>query len=98
LTLEVLNVAGVLPFPFHRQNIPIGEETLMKYRYLDLRQPTLQYNIRLRSKVAKAARDFLHSNDFVEIETPTLFKSTPEGAREFLVATRNLGKFYRSAP
>lgn len=67
----------------------------MKYRYLDLRQPHLQHNIRLRSRVTKAVRDYLHGLGFLEIETPTLFKSTPEGAREFLVATRTPGKFYR---
>jgi aspartyl-tRNA synthetase len=85
--LTVLNASAPLPFPLDdRSNI--GEETRFKYRYLDLRRPSQAYNIRLRSKVNQAARSVLAEHDFVEIETPTLTRSTPEGARDFLVPAR----------
>lgn len=71
-----------------------NDETRLRYRYLDLRRPQLQKNILLRSKITFEARKFLHDLDFAEIETPTLFKSTPEGAREFIVPTRTPGMFY----
>ncbi|KAJ0401134.1 hypothetical protein ATCC90586_000234 [Pythium insidiosum] len=71
-----------------------SEETRLRHRYLDLRRPALQRNLVLRSTVALATRNFLAGEGFVEIETPTLFKSTPEGAREFLVPTRQRGQFY----
>jgi len=90
--IEVLSAAAPLPFPIdeaasHGQG-EAGEETRLKYRYLDLRRTAPGNAIRLRSKVNKAARDVLHSHDFVEIETPTLTRSTPEGARDFLVPAR----------
>jgi aspartyl-tRNA synthetase len=66
----------------------------MKHRYLDLRRPELQRNIRTRSLVANTIRNYLNDNQFVEVETPVLFKSTPEGAREYIVPTRNRGQFY----
>lgn len=66
----------------------------MKHRYLDLRRPELQKNIRIRSQVASIIRNYLSENQFVEVETPVLFKSTPEGAREYVVPTRNHGQFY----
>src|SRR5512137_320047 len=96
-SLQVLNVAEVLPFPVDDPEVAskVNEELRLKYRYLDLRRPEMARNLRLRSKVATAARVFMEEQGFLEIETPTLFKSTPEGAREFLVPSRNNpGLFY----
>ncbi|MGB7768761.1 MAG: aspartate--tRNA ligase [Verrucomicrobiia bacterium] len=95
--LEVLNVADVLPFPVDDPEVAskVNEELRLKYRYLDLRRPEMARNLRLRSKAAIATRQYLDEQGFLEIETPTLFKSTPEGAREFLVPSRvNPGQFY----
>jgi len=95
--LEVLNMAEVLPFPVDDPEIAskVNEELRLKYRYLDLRRPEMARNLKLRSKVATATRVFMEEQGFLEIETPTLFKSTPEGAREFLVPSRiNPGQFY----
>jgi aspartyl-tRNA synthetase len=95
--LEVLNMAEVLPFPVDDPEVAskVNEELRLKYRYLDLRRPEMARNLRLRSKVATATRVFMDEQGFLEIETPTLFKSTPEGAREFLVPSRtNPGQFY----
>ena len=92
--LEILNQAETTPFEIDN-TIEIHEETKLKYRYLDLRRESLQKNILLRSKLYKIVRDFLVENDFVEIETPYLMRSTPEGARDFLVPSRNYkGSFY----
>src|SRR5215469_8592450 len=96
-SLEVLNMAEVLPFPVDDPEVAskVNEETRLKYRYLDLRRPEMARNLRLRSKVAIATRQYMDEQGFLEIETPTLFKSTPEGAREFLVPSRvNPGEFY----
>jgi aspartyl-tRNA synthetase len=83
----VLNPSAVLPFPID-EHVEVGEEARLRHRYLDLRRPAPAAAIRLRSKVNKAARDVLDAHDFVEIETPTLTRSTPEGARDFLVPAR----------
>jgi aspartyl-tRNA synthetase len=96
-SLTVLNVAEVLPFPVDDPEAAakVNEELRLKYRYLDLRRPEMARNLRLRSKVAMAARAFMDEEGFLEVETPTLFKSTPEGAREFLVPCRTSpGEFY----
>ena len=87
--LEVLNAADVLPFPVDDPETAskVNEELRLKYRYLDLRRPEMMHHLRLRSKVATATRVFMEEEGFLEVETPTLFKSTPEG-REFLVPSR----------
>jgi aspartyl-tRNA synthetase len=95
--LEVLNMADVLPFPVDDPEVSakVNEELRLQYRYLDLRRPEMARNLRLRSKAATATRVFMDEQGFLEVETPTLFKSTPEGAREFLVPSRREpGKFY----
>jgi aspartyl-tRNA synthetase len=95
--LEVLNMADVLPFPVDDPEVAakVNEELRLQYRYLDLRRPEMARNLRLRSKVANAIRTYLDEQGFLEVETPTLFKSTPEGAREFLIPSRREpGKFY----
>ncbi|MBD3688765.1 aspartate--tRNA ligase [Nanchangia anserum] len=89
--VEVLNPAAALPFQVseHAEDSgQVGEETRLRYRYLDLRRKPIHDAIVLRSKVSKAARDTLAGFDFVEVETPTLTRSTPEGARDFLVPAR----------
>src|ERR1700757_18559 len=96
-SLQVLNMAEVLPFPVDDPEVAskVNEELRLKYRYLDLRRPEMARNLRLRSKVATATRMFMDEQGFLEIETPILFKSTPEGAREFLVPSRvHPGQFY----
>src|SRR5216110_1552058 len=95
--LDVLNMADVLPFPVDDPEVAskVNEELRLQYRYLDLRRPEMARNIRLRSKVATATRVFMEEQGFLEVETPILFKSTPEGAREFLVPNRREpGTFY----
>ncbi len=95
--LEVLNHADVLPFSIDDPEVAakVNEELRLKHRYLDLRRPEMIHNMRLRSRVATATRVFMEDQGFLEIETPTLFKSTPEGAREFLVPSRlHPGQFY----
>src|SRR5437763_13863342 len=91
--LRILNRADDLPFPI---DVEIHNEDLrLTYRYYDLRRPELSRNLRVRHRAAKATRDYLHSQGYLEIETPILSKSTPEGARDFLVPSRLMpGKFY----
>jgi len=86
-TLEVLNTSAPLPFQID-ERVTVGEEARLRYRYLDLRRPDPAAAIRLRSAVSAAARRVLDARNFVEIETPTLTRSTPEGARDFLVPAR----------
>ena len=91
--LKILNRANTLPFPIDAD--PQNEDLRLTHRYLDLRRPRLARNLRLRHRVAKATRDYLDSQGYVEVETPILSKSTPEGARDFLVPSRiTPGKFY----
>ncbi len=91
--LKILNRADDLPFPIDAE--PHNEDLRMTYRYFDLRRQRLSRNLRLRHRVTKATRDYLDSQGYVEIETPILSKSTPEGARDFLVPSRlTPGKFY----
>jgi aspartyl-tRNA synthetase len=85
--VEVLNEAAPLPFQID-EHVEVGEEVRLRYRYLDLRRAGPAAALRLRSEVSRAAREVLHGRDFVEIETPTLTRSTPEGARDFLVPAR----------
>lgn len=86
-TVEVLSKSAPLPFPID-DSINVGDETRFKYRYLDLRRNSQGNALRMRSEVNRLAREVLHARDFVEIETPTLTRSTPEGARDFLVPVR----------
>lgn len=95
--LLILNDAKTLPFELEKagsQNLA-SEDLRLKYRYLDLRRPGLQKNLMMRAKALKKIRDFMESKDFLEIETPILLKSTPEGARDFIVPSRiHTGKFF----
>jgi aspartyl-tRNA synthetase len=91
--LRILNRADDLPFPIDAEIH--NEDLRLTYRYYDLRRPQLSHNLRVRHRVAKATRDYLDSQGYLEIETPILSKSTPEGARDFLVPSRLVpGKFY----
>ncbi len=93
----ILNDAKVPPFQLEvagSENLA-AEDTRLKYRYLDLRRPRLQHNIRMRAKAVRAIREYFDNRDFIEIETPILLKSTPEGARDFIVPSRiHTGKFF----
>ncbi len=90
---EILSEAQTPPFQFNAQDV--NETLRLQYRYLDLRSSRLQKNLFLRHKVAQSVRNFLSDKGFIEVETPILYKSTPEGARDYLVPSRvNQGKFY----
>ena len=93
-SLEILNSS--LPTPFQLDEYAsVGEETRLRYRFLDLRREEMQKNLRLRSKTSKCVRDYLEANEFIEIETPLLTKATPEGARDYLVPSRTYpGSFF----
>ena len=91
--VEILNAALTPPFMIDDDNV--NEEVRLKYRYIDLRRETMQKNLRMRYRIAMAVRQYLDQQGFIDIETPVLYKSTPEGAREFLVPSRmHDGQFY----
>ena len=91
--IETLNVAEPIPFQFDEDDV--GEATRLKFRYIDLRSEKMQRNLRLRHQLVSAIRDFLNTNGFVDIETPILTRSTPEGARDYLVPSRtHPGEFF----
>lgn len=93
--LEILSEAKTPPFPLDTPGLDIEEETRLKYRYLDLRRARIQKNILLRHKVTTLVREYLNAQDFIEIETPLLTKTSPEGARDFIVPSRfQPGKFF----
>lgn len=93
--IKILAKSKELPFPINTDGYKIDEKLRLKHRYLDLRRPRLTQNLRLRDKVISYIRQYLHEKDFIEIETPYLSKSTPEGARDFIVPSRlQPGKVY----
>ena len=92
-TIEILSEAKVLPFVLDDDNV--SEDVRLKYRYLDLRREKMLSNLVLRHKIVQAVRNNLNNKDFLEVETPILIKTTPEGARDYLVPSRvQEGKFY----
>jgi aspartyl-tRNA synthetase len=93
--IRLLNDAKVTPFPISNEEAPIAEEMRLKYRYLDLRRSRMQHNLALRHRATMEIRKYFDENGFLEIETPMLTKSTPEGARDYLVPSRvHPGEFY----
>ncbi len=93
--IEVLNKAETPPFELNTDTTAVGEEIRMKYRYLDLRSERMQKNIRMRDKIITFFRNYMHGNDFLEIETPMMTKGTPEGSREYIIPSRLFpGNFY----
>ena len=93
-TLEVFNKSKTPPFTPSQQELP-GEDLRLKYRYLDLRRKEMQETLLLRSRIIKMMRDYFETNDFIDVETPILGRSTPEGARDYLVPSRvHHGQFY----
>ncbi len=94
--LVVHNISDTPPFPLDDAGgDKVNEDLRLTYRYLDLRRPKMRKNLQVRHKAAKAIRDYFDSQEFIEVETPALFKSTPEGAREYLVPSRiHAGQFY----
>ena len=93
--IEILNESEPLPFEVNGDTADIDETVRLKYRYLDLRSPRMQRSIRMRDRIIAFFRDYMHRNDFVEIETPMMMKGTPEGSREYIVPSRlEQGKFY----
>ena len=93
--IKVLNEAKTPVFEIEGDGYEVNEETRLKYRYLDLRRKRMQKNLRIRHEVIKFIRDYLSGKDFIEVETPLLNKSTPEGARDYIVPSRlQKGKFY----
>ena len=95
-TLEILNLSDTPPFPLDDAGgDKVSEDLRLTYRYLDLRRPKMRKNLQVRHRATKSIRDYFDAQDFIEVETPALFKSTPEGAREYLVPSRiHPGQFY----
>ena len=92
--LRILSKAQTTPFEITNET-KVNEELRLKYRYLDLRRAPLQQNIIMRHQIAKVTRDYFYENGFIEIETPMMMRSTPEGARDYLIPSRiHQGKFY----
>jgi aspartyl-tRNA synthetase len=95
MEITILNTAEPMPFAIHGDTREVNEEVRLKYRYLDLRSERMQKNIRMRDKIISFFREYMHKNNFVEIETPMLMKGTPEGSREYVIPSRlHQGKFY----
>ena len=95
--LTVLNTAKTTPFEI-KDGIEANDDTRLRYRYLDLRRPEMLENLKLRAKVTHSIRNYLDELEFIDVETPFLSKSTPEGARDYLVPSRvNKGHFLRSS-
>ena len=93
--VEVISVAETLPFEVDKDTKGVNEETRLTYRYLDLRSERMKRNLKMRAEVIQYLRNYLHENNFLEIQTPILTKSTPEGARDYLVPSRKYhGKFF----
>jgi aspartyl-tRNA synthetase len=93
--IEIFSKSEVPPFSIEEHKVKASEELRLKYRYMDLRREIMKNNILMRSKVMEVTSNYLYQNDFINIDTPSLFKSTPEGARDFLVPSRlNPGEFY----
>ena len=93
-TISILNLAKTTPFPLNEYSKP-SEEIRLRYRYVDLRRPRMQETLRLRSRVSSYIRSYLEQENFIDVETPTLTRSTPEGARDFLVPSRmQQGRFF----
>ncbi|MFQ3610531.1 MAG: aspartate--tRNA ligase, partial [Fimbriimonadales bacterium] len=93
--LQVLNPSKLPPFPLNEENLQVDEMLRLRHRYLDLRRPAMYYRMEMRHRLVKYIRDFLSERGFLEVETPILIKSTPEGARDYLVPSRLYpGKFY----
>ena len=93
--IQILNLSRTMPFPINTEGAQVDEALRLKYRYLDLRRPKMRDNIILRHRIVKVMRDYLDERGFLEIETPILMKSTPEGARDYLVPSRLYpGEFY----
>jgi aspartyl-tRNA synthetase len=93
--IEVLNESEPMPYDISGDTLGVDESVRLKYRYLDLRNPRMQRNIRMRDRIITFFREYMHANGFVEVETPMMMKGTPEGSREYIIPSRiEQGKFY----